>query len=353
MNDRDADVGRAVLDEIIQANGAFPSDVLSSAAWQSLADGPVDGPVPDPSILRSEWYFDTASATRLARDAEYPLLAVATPTVAAAVRELCAEAQVSLVDSSPWVSERFDLRGVLFSQVDFAEFDSEHQYATVTTDPPWYFPAMPRWIARAASFVVPGGELRFPLFGEGTRPLAPEQRCAILAQCESYGATSIDSKAITYALPRFERAALKAAGVPVSQPWRKADLVVVKVTSNIEREELEPSGHDWVEFRIDDQIVGVRLQPPLKDDPEADQLLEEVTGLDSLILDSVSQRDPRWQEVDVWFSNNAVARTRCPLRLLAILNALGTGDPGILHLLPLAAEPSRSEVALVRRWLDA
>lgn len=288
--------------------GAWPSvDWLREHATQTTAT-PED-PTPDFSLVRGEWYFTEDTASYVADRVGESLLAVGAPTVASATARQARSKHVELVDSSPWVTPRLGSRqDFTHHQADFAAYTTDLQFDTVVVDPPWYNPMLSDWIEKSAALVRPGGNLIFPMMGSGTRPGASQERERLLCMLSNLGSVRVEPEAAIYQVPRFERCALWARGVPFSGVWRKADLVEVNVTqATATRHPLRVELSPWHEYRVGESLVAIRPPNAEVAPVTSTTLLHEVSGVPNRTLDTVSRRDPRWSRINVWLSNNRVA----------------------------------------------
>jgi hypothetical protein len=273
---------------------------------------------PDHSIMRAEWYFTEETADTVAGLASGNCLLIGTPTVASRLPGC------TLVESSPWARERVDLARTILMTIDFEDYWTEERFDFVAFDPPWYFPALTNWINNAAYFSRPGAKVLFPFFGEGTRPSATIERNLITRECDKFGSLQILPEAVEYETPRFEVEALRAAGVIAESPWRRSDLAILDIQRIPDHLVSIRQPNLWVEIRIGERLVAVRKSLQVSDDiePNSKTILLDVPGVSQRVMDTVSRRDPRWEYINVWFSNNRVARTRHPGVLLDALHDL-------------------------------
>jgi hypothetical protein len=233
----------------------------------------------------------------------------------------------TLIESSPWAALRLNLAEVDHRVIDFGDYLAEEVFDFVAIDPPWYHPVLTDWVTNAAALCRPGARLVFPLFGEGTRPSAAEERERILRGCSRIGHVDVIRNAVQYEVPRFEAAALAAAGVLVHGPWRVSDLAILTIKRPPEN--LTALRHDdsWQEIRLGEYLVAVRSIPFLGPSDGDGSLISPIPGVDNWVLDSVSRRDARWESINVWVSDNRVAYSPDTDRLLAALKRLARGTP--------------------------
>jgi hypothetical protein len=305
--------------------GAFPSIIWSHLpnSWRSI---PLDRGdhsselfwVPELSPVRAEWYYTRGTLGYLAQRLKGSVLLVGAPSLANEAG--CINTDTTLVDDSPWASLRFDFGRVSRHCISFNEFTTTRQFETVLVDPPWYFPTLKIWLERALRMTTPGGITLISIPGRLTRPTAPMDQRLVLDIAQKYGNVSIERQVLEYAVPVFEREALKAAGVPMETSWRRADLVVVernarsfeKISGWPDERELK-----WADFMFNGQIVSVRQREVARH--RNSNLLGMVDGVRGKVLDTVSRRDPRLALVDIWTSRNRVASASDPAKVIDAL----------------------------------
>jgi hypothetical protein len=267
---------------------------------------------PELHILDSEWYFTSESSALLgAMLAQDRPCLIGTPTVALHMPL----ADFTLVDRSPYVLDRFpSIQRTRVRNVDVHRWEVEPGSGAVLLDPPWYFPEFGRWLDIAMRTVEIGGVVVLPLLGEQTRPTAEQERDRVLEFLEATGRVEVLREAVGYEIPVFEARALSAAGVALSGPWRRADVAIAHVSRRprgplrvpVFRVDDRLGEPVWTTFLIGAQVVKVRFQQ--SGSLAGDALLEPVDGVGGFTLDSVSRRDPRIDQVDIWSSRNRVAR---------------------------------------------
>lgn len=316
-----ASVPTATIKNVIRGGrGAFPTLVYERLRQQGLHETLPDGDVnhevvtetvnhPELHPLDFEWYFTTDTATALAdtlETEEEPVLCLGTPTVAYCLAQR--DVKVTLVDRNRLLRERFsdDLDSLTFVRQDVTDrFELEETYPVAFFDPPWYPEHVHTWLARACQHLATSGQVYFVLFPPLTRPGAVDERNEIRDLVHKIGDLSIDREAVTYRTPGFEQAVLRDSDTPVVQDWRRADLVRVAVTNpdsipgppEMERED------KWDTFVTNGQVVKLRREPV--SDPSSP--ITPLEGCEEYILPSVSRRDARRQNVDLWTSRNRVA----------------------------------------------
>lgn len=267
---------------------------------------------PELHVLDSEWYFTSSSSAVLGAMIAHdrPCL-LGTPTVAVHIPA----ADYLLVDRSPYVLDRFpSIPAERLRNLDVHQWVVEPGRGTVLLDPPWYFPEFGHWLDVALRAVKLGGMVLLPLLGEETRPTAKQERDVVLELLASTGQVEVLRDAVEYEIPVFEARALAVAGASLSGPWRRADLAVAHVSRRAKLPlRLAFSGAvnhlgepEWRTFVIRGQTV--KLRSSTNRTLPGKGLLESVAGVEDFTLDSVSRRDPRVGQVDIWSSRNRVAR---------------------------------------------
>jgi len=195
----------------------------------------------------------------------------------------------------------------------------------VLADPPWYFDEAMAFLASAAHALVVGGTLLFCYGSHGMRPGAFEEQERLIAFAESLGLEWVNSEllSLSYVTPYFEYNALKAAGFNhIPSHWRKGDLLRFrKNTHNVNRT-LVPKGEqsDWFRSCISGIEIWMRRDDCVLETPELIRILP------GDILPSVSRRNARRNEAQVWTSGNRVFRCKNIPALFDITQAIERGE---------------------------
>lgn len=307
-----------VVDVARHSGGAFPA-LVAHIVRKSRPSMPVQtagsgdalvNRLPHASPARGEWYFTRSSAVQVARLLKGRVLCLGVPSVAEQVA--AGGVPATLVDSSPWIQDRFEMGGIQHEMTTVEDWQPSQVYDSAVVDPPWYGSAITHWIERASSAVRSGGTIAVPLLGELTRPNARRDREVILSAASQLGEAEVLPNMIEYEVPYYEQRALVAAGCPITASWRRADLLMIRCTRPAESQVVQ--GHvaeedEWVDFRVVEHLVSVKRSRLAHGfSPESRPLLSVVPGASQYLLDSVSRRDPRVQEADVWTSANTVAK---------------------------------------------
>lgn len=138
------------------AQGAFPDIVayalgalLIEPSSEPQSEGGLVSPHESPG--RGEWFFTEPSSRLLAHWARGRVLLLGAPSVAQHVDSGL------LIDSSPYVAQRFQLGRVEHRPSRVEDVNLSEQFDSVVIDPPWYSKGVVDWIARASRWVRPQG----------------------------------------------------------------------------------------------------------------------------------------------------------------------------------------------------
>ena len=205
---------------------------------------------------------------------------------------------ISMVDSSPAVD-------------GFA--------SAVLVDPPWYPDYLRPMLRSAAQVCRVDGMVLASLPPTGVRPGIADERVALAEFAERQGLApeSLEKLAISYETPFFESNALKAAGVHAPAIWRRGDLAIYRRRTETFGERVPEAGKEqWVEVEIEGMRIRVRLDAG---GPGATAELQSLIRGD--ILPSVSRRDPRRAQANVWTSGNRIYRAGNPTVVLEAAHA--------------------------------
>jgi hypothetical protein len=232
----------------------------------------------------------------------------ANAAVISALRRICPEARVQLCDL---------MRG---------ELPRVPRAAVVVSDPPWYPEHLASFLWAACKLCRPRGRVLVSLPPLGPRPGMPEERALFLGLAKRMGLRldRLDEGALPYVSPPFELNALRADRLPgVPLDWRRGDLAVfVRYGGDPgPRPPAPPREEGWREVAV----LGVRIR--VRHDTVAefeDPSLVPIEPGD--VLPTVSRRDPRRREADVWTAGNRVYGCQAPGILFQILRALSAGD---------------------------
>jgi hypothetical protein len=302
-----------------KASGAYPTEVLASlkrieyGASRQLNLYPTSrqhlqtrnpNVFPEPHAVDFEWRFAEATVAHLT------LLALRTPGKTACLGtptvffEIIARGgDAVLYDRNPlWPNVRTGESHNIFN-VDLCRHRpvGKAEFGLILLDPPWYVGHMRAWLSHALQLARVGGTIIMPIFQDLLRPGARGERASLLSDIQSVGDTNIERNAARYVIPPFERESLAAEGIVVAEDWRRADLLhVTKQRGDTQLRFDAIEEPEWVRFQIGLQTVAVRDRPENGRTIRTRSLYQD----GSVILKSVSARDPIRSEIGLWTSRN-------------------------------------------------
>jgi hypothetical protein len=194
----------------------------------------------------------------------------------------------------------------------------------VVADPPWYEEFATAFLWASSRIAELGGTVFLSTPPDGTRPGIKREWSRTVAFASDLGLILRSTEqCLRYYSPPFERNALQAAGHPdVQSEWRPGVLArfdKVRV-SNVARSTRVSERDEWVER----SILGVRFRMRRMAAPRTrNPLLLRLVDRD--VLPSVSRRDPRRHQADVWTSGNRIFACSDTEALAWILEALESG----------------------------
>ncbi len=203
--------------------------------------------------------------------------------------------------------------------------------SVVVLDPPWYDEDMRAFLWAAHRLCTVGGHVLMSVPPVGTRPGVAGERERLIGWARALGFVPMRTltSALPYVSPLFERNALRTEGVYAVLPeWRRGDLIVL--VREHARILSRPSA--WIETNrvsewVEDALHGVRIRVR-RSAPSGDMDPSLLPCVPGDILPSVSRRDTRRRNADVWTSGNRIFRCRDPYTFISILRGLATGrDP--------------------------
>ena len=223
----------------------------------------------------------------------------------------------------------------------------------VLADPPWYEDETRAFLHAAALICAETGLVLLGAPAEGARPGVAGERARVVAAAEESGLTLLDTEplALSYITPFFEYNALRAAGFKhVSLNWRCGDLMVFEKTnlSDLDRPRGVFKGPDWIQVNIRGTALWVRRQTSAGFvDPRLTSLVP------GNILPTVSRRDCRRDNADVWTAGNRVYGCRAGDVFLTVLRAVATRQEAVVAVQQSLRRPlGEAESALVETTVE-
>jgi hypothetical protein len=193
-------------------------------------------------------------------------------------------------------------------------------FTCVICDPPWYPADIFLWIDRATE-LAPDGLLCISLFPPLTRPSAARERNEILSILQrDYGAVTLLSDFLEYQIPSFEYFQLAAIGLAELEPWKVADLILLRLRpgSGSTSNDSPIARTEWIE--VDLGTLRVFVNPAKSSDARGALLSRPLGG--SLLLPSPSRRERVLTEVNVLTSRGHGLTSADPFRLIKVLQSL-------------------------------
>jgi len=196
------------------------------------------------------------------------------------------------------------------------------QYQCVFMDPPWYSEHFYQFVWLAAQCLQVGGTLAISIPPINTRPDIDIERIQWFQFCQQQGLCleNLYANHLEYTMPFFEFNAFRAGGIQNILPfWRKGDFAVLKKMKkqHTERKSYEEKASGWVER----EIGSIRLRVKLTGEKEGD-LFTFKSIVKGDILPTVSSRDKRRAEANVWTSGNRIFKVSNPALFLAYIDNL-------------------------------
>ena len=224
------------------------------------------------------------------------------------------------------------------------------RFEAVVVDPPWYTPFYFSWLQRAAE-AVRKGEVFLSLFPRLLRPTAAQERTRIVKATRKAGAdVKVHRDVLLYDTPPFETAALGRSGISLHHPWKKADLLQIRIERPLMLPQcrvIQEPEIDYLTYQIDRRIV--KLRKAALDDPSTAVCLQSPYEDGSTILKSVSRRDRERTSIHLWFSNGRVYRVKGGRILAEVLGQLqmGLGEEAIMNCPEIRSVVQRGQIKAI------
>ena len=297
---------------------------------------PPANPLPVPHPLDFDWRFSPSAVDRLVRECQSrssgtrPVL-LGAPSVFWALRSV-ENMSPLLLDANPSVIDALGGTGGELHDARLCDLRRDRlpdeASAVVVVDPPWYREHERLFLWAAAQLCQLGGSVLVSVPAEGTRPGVKADREEALAWAGQLGfdVEAMEPGALGYVSPPFERNALAAVGLGgMPNEWRHGDLVVLRMREHTQTARPDCAVDDrWPEVMIGSVRVRVRGSEYSRE--VLDPRLRKLVPGD--VLDTVSRRDPRRQNVAMWTTGNRVFAARSRDALLEVVRSLADGaDP--------------------------
>jgi hypothetical protein len=289
--------------------------------------------LPLPHPLDFEWRFTAGSSRRLLdlaadlSDPDSPILLFGTPGIAIEALSLPLDRLTTFIGEDNVVTGRVAALNRAVGAPLSVRLCSAGLptclAGVVILDPPWYLDFVRPMLAAAAGACHLSGFVLASLPPEGAQMSAINDREKVVRFATRLGLKLIAEHALIleYDTPFFEANALAVAGIRVPQAWRRGDLVIFEKVRETNRPISTASirKERWSEVSIGRTRLFVRRDKARL--PGSQGLIPIVPGD---ILPTVSRRDPRRRDAEIWTSGNRVFATDHPE--LVITAALSLGD---------------------------
>ena len=325
-------VVRQAVERLIAASVIPVHLAVETPTWDfsGVSNAEVPG-LPTPNPLASDWRYTRDTAGELLDR----VIASTDPTRAVALLGSPSVYKMAMMREAPRKFILLDQNGSL--SVDgpqslagsmFRRCDMQHDaidlppVQAILADPPWYEDETLAFLRTSARICADQGKVFLSAAPDGVRPSIQEERERMIAGAAESGLRllGIESLALSYVTPFFERNALRAAGFTnVAPNWRRGDLLIFERTGDSPPIPINPIAHsaEWAQANIRGATVWVRsTDQPGFIDP---RLVPLVPGD---ILPTVSRRDDRREAADVWTAGNRIYRCDGPHILSIILHAI-------------------------------
>jgi len=196
----------------------------------------------------------------------------------------------------------------------------------VFADPPWYEAESLGFLWCASAICRLGAYVAMSIPPVETRPGILEERARIERVAKTFGLrlSHVIPSFLRYETPFFEANAMRVARTPMPLEWRTGDLALyVREIGALGARPALPVEEIWTEKTIGHSRI--RLRVGNSSAPGSPILRPLVLGD---VLPTVSRRDPRRDQANVWTSGNRIFRCTGPQMLLRILDAaIDRSDP--------------------------
>jgi hypothetical protein len=256
-----------------------------------------------PHQLDYDWRFSDYSAARIAGEARSTghILLLGCPTLVAPLEKL--ERKGALVERNPNYTPTSGFR-LIRVDLRFEQPEAPHElsYDLCVVDPPWYPQEFLSWMRTGLSMIRLGGAVLFTLWPPSVRPSTSSEHYTIFKALSAIG-TVEELGSVDYQLPPFEEMTLREAGL--SPPKREG--LLFKLWKQTEEQLLVPpfvrTRSKWCRFTISGEQVAIKIDEPSK--VSSDGWLFHT---EPFVLRTTSRRDPILSSINIWTSQNVVAR---------------------------------------------
>ena len=221
----------------------------------------------------------------------------------------------------------------------------KNQFECVICDPPWYYEDIKLFIKRATELTKIGGTIYLSIPSLLTKPSIVNERLELQRWLSSIGLIIAEmSQIVEYEVPPFEYMAYQDIPAFTGEIWRKGDWVKLKKSKDCKIDVDIIKHDDWLEYTIDKKRIFLkeRINNETYEKPELSYLYLNK----SLILNSVSKRNPLISRIDLWSSRNAILHIDNGFSVIkTILENINKSDDEIMDII---SKQYKKEIEQVR-----
>lgn len=266
---------------------------------------------PDPHPLDYDWRFNNETADYIASLCKgEPVLAIGVPTVAIKLDD--ESRNVTLVDWHPIQVAKQHLH----IDVNISP-PIKSNYKNVVMDPPWYLDIYYRWLSWAANSTGKDSIILLSIWPDSTRPNAVKEKEDLFSWVKNWGDIIIYENCLSYETPVFEK---HTSIKEVEDKTRKGDLVVIKINSEPELLNFEPTGDTWHRYIFNDYQIAVKENRKI--DKGTSFSIKKIENANGWVWPYVSKRALGREEIELWSSENEVAKVNNTQELITALDEM-------------------------------
>lgn len=209
-------------------------------ARRKSASLPMRLPAPDP--FSSQWWFSLESIVAISEKAHElskkgPVAFLGAPTVGYHYANRY-DSPTTILDRDRDVIASLDLpenaQKLQYNVNDDLEESLQGKHTVVVADPPWYRDITNLFIYRSRELITATGFLLIVLPARLTRAGTINERTLLLQDLitSNFEMVALESKAVLYRVPNFERKALDNLEEFSGREWRRGDLLILKISQN-------------------------------------------------------------------------------------------------------------------------
>lgn len=292
------------------------------------ANLPLVLPAPDP--MRSQWWFSLDTVQKLSErtwelSANQPVAFLGTPTVGYHFT-YCFNSKATIFDNDPDIINSLKLpdngEAIIYDAKNIPPDSYQKIYSVILLDPPWYKDITDLFLNRARRFLNDSGYILCVLPSRLTRPGLVSERTDLLNKLLSsnFEIVSLESGFVEYRVPEFEDKAFESVASFRGRPWRKGDLLILKVSSSSSYDISEIPEIEMTEtFHHDPHKARYFLKN--KEDPEINEWVVPIVEFE----ENVSTRSIPMEQISLWGTNKRGFKIKSFIATQTLLRAWMNG----------------------------